>query len=429
MDANTQDMPKSFYSWDGQNYLGKPVTVPVEGESSTGASASGVAAIPSGGAGGTGPATAGSSAAAAPTSSGAVTAAQEALQGVQASASAEKLGEGFYKQAQAPPVQNLDIYGPSTGLGPYTAGGLKGPEGVPVAVDPTTGFAAQQAVIDPSTGAATGGAGVGASDVASGGAGAAAGAGSLAVPAAGAVLAGQQFLPAQQKLQAQAIESGLTVGGAGMMGVLDASILFPDFVAQLVSNPGAIINDKPPAVAFPGNTWADIQGQVSPKLPPTLPVPTGATPEQRTAIEQANQQIAELAPFGSGPMPSFLQGNQSEESWGNTMRDLSSNLESRFSTLDTAYPAAYKAFLAGQPTMPAGAPKGYADAFSVPMNAFQAAMQANDYAAASKALAQMPTEEQQKALNAQYAPELQAGQVVPEGFYRGDTLPKQQAAP
>ena len=81
-----------------------------------------------------------------------------------------------------------------------------------------------------------------------------------------------------------------------------------------------------------------------------------------------------LDPFAKGPLPSFLEGNQSAESWGNTMHDLAGQLQSMFTTLGHDYPTGYQAYL-----------------------------------------------------NAQAPPAPPVNPVQPAGFYKGDTLPQGQA--
>jgi hypothetical protein len=428
--ADDPNLPLTFY---GQSYLGRPVDVSVQGESPTGGAGSSLAGVPGAAAGAAGHAPAGAPAPS-PTAQGssALTAVSDALQGLQGVHDVSKLLTS--KTAKAPgseapnqPTQPGQTMAPATEGGSGVGAGvgvkslyntLTAPGSVevgPIEIEGVTYGAGGAPLTEASVGATGAGAGTGTAATGAGATGAETAGSSVMAslgPALGAAALeslGVSLLPQPAKGGVEAAQIALNPATA---------LMFPDAIMQLVSGKmGNFFGGPPPAMAFPSNTWSSIQSQVGKSLPPVLPMPTNATPEQRQSIQAANDLVQSLHTY-TGPLPSFLEGQQSAETWGNTMSDMSKGIQGKFTELQSLYPAAYQAWLQGQPQTPQGAPSGYTSQVNEPIQAFQTAMASGDYAKANQLLSTIPDAAQVQALKTQYAPQLAQGQSMSQGFYQ-----------
>jgi len=314
------DLPLDWY---GKSYLGRDVSIGVQGESPTGTPTSGVAAIPSGALGSTGPgpaaaAAAGPSAAAGGPSTGALTELGQGLQAAQLAVQGERIGSGL-NAANIGETVSSAITGPG---GQFTTN--YGPNADMLVNYPGTGTVGEL------TPAAEGPVAPTAADVAATGTATAASAGAALGTAA------EQFA-AQQIPQGPRTNLEKSLLGAETTFALP--IALPDIISGKLWGP-------PPSMPFPAATWAQLSNQVSTNLPQALPVPPNATDAQRQQIEQVNGLIGTLQPYTGGLIPQ-LQGVQSAESWKYAMDHIVPYIKGQFAQLQQLYPQAIQAM---QPT-------------------------------------------------------------------------------
>ena len=431
-ETQDQTLGLEFY---GKNYLGRPVSVAVQGESPVGAASSGMAAVPSGGLGGGASPAGGPRPSPTSPSSTTLQTIQRALQALQAGRLLFDVGDKgvqVAQKAQGPsdPGSNQIPLAQSAGeSGVATGAGVTADQTIPsIAAQSSPGLTASgfqmgtfpevsgaEANTIAGSGTAGGTAATTGGETAAEGAasvpfGIAAGGGSLAF------LASQQIPPGPRHQS----ELGLSAVNAPTAGLLAV----PDIINTLRSggNFGSFFG-KSPAMAFPKSAWSSLSSQVNRALPPQLPVPSNATPEQKQAIEAANKTIKGLDKYRGG-MPESFGGRQSSKAWQDAIASVQHELQTGFGELQTSYPAAYRAFLESQQKVPAGAPQGLFEALSGPANKLQQAMSTGDFVTAREVLATYPNDAQVQALMQQYAPQIQAGQSQSQGFLRGDKLPQ-----
>src|SRR4029077_7382793 len=118
-------------------------------------------------------------------------------------------------------------------------------------------------------------------------------------------------------------------------------------------------------------------------------------------------------------MPAYLKGQQSQESWGNTMQQMQQNITKQFQELGQLYPEAQQAIASSYESYAAptqelmqggglahGAPHGLIEAIGTPWLAYQQAVQSGDQAAIQAALQQLPSDP--AAIMRQFQPQLDA---------------------
>ena len=325
-DKDAQDIGRLPANWYGQNYLGRPVNVAVTGESPTQG-------------GGTSPLT--GMGASAPTGAlGAPAATPNAAPAEAASSGASGADGGLTGTHKALAALGLTQQGAKLGSIAGHAATLVGPEGIPIQTDPSTGFAAMEVNIDPNTGAALPGkgilpsgiegsheAGLSGGDIASG---------AMSAAAIARILAGLvgAHVPAS-------VDSSLSTGAAASS--LAAMSPLSVFAVPAAINSWAHTLKGPPTEPFPLGTWDQFSTAVQYNLPPRLPVPDGATPEQRASIETANSTIEAMTRGMTGELPSYLQGRQNPTVWNWGVGDLSNQATTAFTRLQEQYQPALDA--------------------------------------------------------------------------------------
>jgi len=113
-----------------------------------------------------------------------------------------------------------------------------------------------------------------------------------------------------------------------------------------------------PSSAFPHSSWQKIASQVKGALPPPIPMPPTATPEQQTLIQDVNDQIKGLQegygdPSGAAQAKSGFGGTQSAETWNNSLHHLKTILTKQFAELGPLYQKALEASQGAPPINPA----------------------------------------------------------------------------
>jgi hypothetical protein len=357
---NGDDPGSTFYK--GLSYLGRPVSVGLTGESPLGTPASGASATPSGGIGATGPAK-GTGGVTGPT--GAPSALQQALTALGltskgTSALKRATGSGPAPgEAAAPEVPAAANLPPGTEL-PGGAAEI-GHEVIPAAQPLPVAQPVAETIES-----------VGAETAPAQGAGAAGAAGAAETVAEGATPTPALLIPlVLAALEAAGVQMPKPITAAkqfGPVGEFSSGVSFasdPSLktglnLAESFATFGlsdvakSFFGGKPPAMSFPANTWSQIHSQVAGALPPKLPVPDTATPEQQKAITDVNSTIDGLLARWPAEIPAWVRrgGPQSAESWGNIMKQMKSEIEGEFANLSTLYQKAMQATQAPPPAPP-----------------------------------------------------------------------------
>lgn len=338
MDDSNTTLPAEWY---GLNYLGRPASVAVMGQSPT-ASASGAptggAAIPTSGIGTTGP-TSSTVPGATPASSSATEAVgEETGSGINKGLAALGLTQnvaGLTGQATKAASSSGPTVAPNqVPLQSFTGKELSSPEfdtalsgGTPeggeafMSLETPVG---SKLVSEP---APTAPEGVPPSDLASMG--------------LNAIQIGEILASLSGASIPKGVSEGTNIAGglASLMapGPLTVATL-PLAISNLVKEFGG-----PPSTTFPSTAWPELSNAVSYNLPPKIPVPQNATPEQLASINAANQTIDYLKNSFTGDLPSYLGGKQSAQTWGTVMQTLQKQATDAFSTLQNQYGPALEA--------------------------------------------------------------------------------------
>lgn len=347
---NDQGLPLNWYGM--QNYLGKPVSIAVQGETPTGSSQGAPAALAAGGSG--------------PTASP---------------------GKGSVTGSAVPGKSNAPINGSSNtiqsimnglgyaGMGAQgVSGGLDlakimGPKDIAKGSAEETGLKSAEGLGEKAaTEGAAGGAEAGSDLTLTGALGPV---GLAALLGQGINIGGQYAGNALFKKSPHANEAFQTAvdfsnpASAVAEGISGLSDLFTGnikgfmneapirFAEDALHNPVGMVKDMwnglfgaPPAFAFPQQSLEGITKQINDSLPKEITPPQGATPEQQAAVTKANDIIKQIGKYRDSLPARFNSlGNQSAQSWQYELNNATNPyLQSQFAQLKPAYEAAIASF-------------------------------------------------------------------------------------
>jgi len=342
--TDERDLPSIFYT--GTSYLGRPVSIGLQGETPTASPTAGASAIPVGAVGAQAPARPGDT----PTGIPGVSS-SSLLQALQALGLARgittltgEIGRGGTTGGAA-----LDVEVPAAAQAPPAAQlpGEIGHEIIPAAEAIPGGVGTTEAIEA-----------AGQSPQAAPAAeGAAAGTEAATLSSSGASALAALWPFALQQLVAQLPQD---VQEKSWMAAFVNPAFYPLAIPALVSlfsGHGLPGFGPPPAMRFPQSNLVQLEQTVSSNLPAPLEAPPGASPEVKAWIDAANKERDDiLANFSAANLSKTGLGTdvQSAESWRNIWGYTTADVQDRFAHLQGLYETALQG-LAGLP-VPADIP-------------------------------------------------------------------------